>query len=246
MQTKWLKIGLLATGLLLGWCRPGTALEDHVGYGMTEKGTHGLVDIGSGWMEFPLQTYRGYNDGASFVQYPALKYPLGGLLGMMRGATHTAGRTTWGVVTLMGFWTSNPPDNKSVLFLLDGEYAWDKGTKKTIFAPTFKNGFYRLWSRYARGIEDPIIGLGEIPGQAYKTSREGHNWLRGVPRGMWFSVSRCYNGLADLILLPLPGPEMTFGVPYDELKPNDALRGKFYTTYDKYGLIKKETKTEKK
>jgi len=240
MQTKWMKIGLLATVLMLGWCRSGVALEDNLGYGMSEKGTHGLVDCFTGWMEFPIQTYRGYMAGASFVQYPALKYPLGGFLGMMRGATHTAGRTTWGLVTLVGFWASNPPDNKDVLFLLDGEYAWDQGTKKTIFDPTFKDGAARFWHRFDRGIEDPIIGLAEIPGQGYKTSREGHDWLLGIPRGLWFSVSRCYNGVFDLVLLPLPGPEMTFGVPYDELYPNDAVQGKFNTTYVKYGQIKKD------
>ena len=100
MQAKWLKIGLLTTVLMLGWCRPGVALEDHLGYGMAEKGTHGLVDVFTGWMEFPIQTYRGYMAGASCVQYPAVKYPLGGLLGMMRGVTHAVGRTAWGVVTL--------------------------------------------------------------------------------------------------------------------------------------------------
>jgi len=201
--------------------------EDNIVYGMAEKGVHGLVNIATGWFELPMQIYKGYEDGIPGIKAPAATRSLGAGVGVVRGVFHAVGRTAWGVVQLGGFWTSNPTDNKAYLPLLDAEYAWEMGSKKTVVAPDLDAGIERIGMRIERGLRNAVLGVAELPGQIYKADMERRVYI-GLLKGVWFTLSREVYGVADVGLCLFPIPEENLGVPFDEVEPWDALWGNYY------------------
>ncbi len=217
-------IGMVFAGVVPAAEQP----QDNVVYGMADKGTHGLVNIATGWFEFPMQIYKGYENGIpSLNRYPSLGRSLGASAGVIRGVFHAVGRTAWGVVQLAGFWSANPTENTPYLPLLDAEYAWQMGARKTVVTPDLDQGLNRIQARIGRGFKNTFCGLAEFPGQIYKADMERRVPL-GVLKGFWYALSRELYGVADLGLFLFPIPEENLGVPFDEVEPWDALQGNYY------------------
>jgi len=201
--------------------------ENNVWYGMAEKGTHGLVNIVTGLWEIPKQVYIGYDEGIASIKAPAGTRSLGAAAGLVRGLFHAVGRMGWGVVQFAGFWSSNPTDNKAYLPLLDSEYAWERGVKRTVVVPDIDPSIEQIGLHFERGLRNIVCGPVELPGQIWKSDYERRIYL-GVVKGVWFTLSRELYGGADVTLCLLPMPETNLGVPYDEVEPWDAIAGRYY------------------
>ncbi len=213
--------------LVLVFALSASAAEDQVISGMAEKGTHGLVNILTGWFEVPMQVYKGYNKGIAAVEAPAASRSLGTVAGFFRGISHAVGRTGWGLVQLGGFWTSNPTSNEHLMSLLDDEYAWQNGDRKEMYSD-FNNNLNRVGTRFERGVRNLVGSITEFPGQIRKADAEKRVYV-GIPKGIWFTGSRFVYGVSDMLLVLVPGPGENLGVPYDEVDGWDALQGDYYS-----------------
>jgi hypothetical protein len=203
------------------------AAEDVLVDGMAEKGTHGLVNIATGWMEFPMQVYKGYHAGIGGIEHPEVSRPLGALSGVFRGVGHAVGRTGWGVIQLGGFWTRNPTDNKDLLLLYDSEYAWETGIRKPLRCPDVDRGMEKVGHRIERGLRNFFGGPAEIPGQARK-AHDQSIFVYGLPKGLWYASSRMIYGAGDVVLSPVPSDEVNRNVPFEEVEPWDAAQGEYF------------------
>ncbi len=203
--------------------------NDHV-KGMAENGAHGLVNFVTGWYEFPMQIYKGYQHGSAKFKSPAASRSFGALLGVPRGLTHAAGRTAWGVIQFGGFWARNPTTNKHVMSLLDAEYAWQKGTRKSLNNPNLDNGLNRVGIRFERGLFNVVGAVAEFPGQIRKTDGQRIVYV-GPFKGLWMTASRLVYGAGELGLFLLPSPEPNLNVPFEEIQPWDALQGRYYNNW---------------
>ena len=225
------KRGLLAVCLVVGvlFAAVGAyAVEDSVACGMLEKGSHGLVNIVTGWWELPLQVKKGYDEGIPALKgKPAGSRSLGAFLGIFRGGGQAVGRTGWGVLQLAGFWTRNPTDNSHLRQLLDAEYSWEKGTKKSMCCPKLDNGFDRVGQRFERGVRNVVGCLAEVPGQIRRSDRERNIYV-GLPKGIWFAASRAWYGVGGVVTFPFPSPETDLNVPFDEVEGWDAICEDYY------------------
>lgn len=194
-------------------------------YGVHENLTHGLADLGSCWMELPVQMYKGYCEGTPGVETVELSYTLGGLRGVYNGVAHTLGRATWGVVQIVGFWAANPADNDAIQMVLDGEYAWEAGDKTHFLWPDWREGCAGLGGRLGRGLKNALGSPAELIGQPRKSVKlNGWSHLpAGLGRGLWYTGSRALRGVADVILVPVPSPIENYGVAFIEENPWDAL-----------------------
>ena len=171
-QKRTVLTGLFLSAVLLLSGRLAAVEDDHV-CGMVEKGSHGLVNLATGWFELPAQIVKGYNDGIGSVrEAPARARSLGAVAGLFRGAAHAVGRTAWGAVELAGFWTLNPTTNTHLRRLLDGEYVWHAGEKKTMFDPSFDANLDRVALRLERGGRNLVGSVAELPGQIWKADAE--------------------------------------------------------------------------
>ena len=227
MKKSGLVAVVMVAGMLLAVVR-AYAVEDSVACGMVEKGSHGLVNVATGWWEIPLQIKKGYDDGMPKLRdKPAASRSLGMLCGVFRGAGHAVGRTAWGVIQLTGFWSRNPTDNSHLMQLLDAEYSWQEGTKKPMRCPTLDDGFNRVGQRFERGVRNLVGSVSEIPGQIRKSDRERRVYV-GLPKGLWFAASRAWYGVGDMGMFPVPGPEKNLGVPFEEVEAWDALQENYY------------------
>ncbi|NLF16722.1 MAG: exosortase system-associated protein, TIGR04073 family [Lentisphaerae bacterium] len=203
------------------------AVEDNAVYGMSEKFTHGLVNLATGWMELPMQIKKGYDRGVPAVKAPAGSHSLGTLQGLFRGVSQTLGRTGWGAWEMVTFWAPNHTSNADLMLLNDSVYAWEKGTMKPFNCPCTSDGFKRLGKRLERGVDDLFGGVMEVPGQIRKADAVGCP-LPGIPKGLYYMLGRVVNGAGDIVLLPLPGPVDNLMVPFEEVKPWDAWDGRYY------------------
>ena len=87
MARKALLAAIIGGGMLL-FGASARAVQDSNVCGMCEKGSHGLVDICSGWFELPMQIYKGYEAGVGMPSTPAGDRSLGMLVGVVRGVFH--------------------------------------------------------------------------------------------------------------------------------------------------------------
>ena len=188
--------------------------------GMVDKLWRGVVNTLTGWVEFPVQIVKGYNEG--FMGDEDNKI-VGGLVGILDGIGHSAGRTLSGVTDIVGFWAASPESNEGVGIPLDAEYAWEEGTPYDIFDPDFTEGAIRpVGKKLIRGLSNGLLGFAELPGQIVKGISEGAVDL-GIVKGLWYFYSREVAGLSDIVTVILPNTEDTKGVVFDEEYPWDAL-----------------------
>ena len=160
---------------------------------MKNKAVRGVVNGVTGIVELPVQTYKGFKNGVGFIKNKPASTAVGTILGFFRGGGHAIGRTGWGFMELVGFWTANAKDNDGVGIPLDAEYAWEWGEQYSIFKPSLKEGVKPYGRKLVRGLADGILGIVEIPGQTVKGANEG-NAVRGLGRGVWYCFSRMLYG----------------------------------------------------
>ncbi|MBN2449289.1 MAG: hypothetical protein JXR77_02805 [Lentisphaeria bacterium] len=227
MKARDRLLALVVCGSLLA-AVASWAEEDNYAAGMTEKASRGLVNVATGWFELPHQVVKGYNKGTPYVKAPAGSRSLGTLQGFGRGIGHAVGRTAWGVVELATFWAVNPTTNRELLFLQDGNYSWDEGARKPFLCPCAEDGAERVGMRLQRGASNTFGFFLEVPGQVRKYDELGCVW-QGIPKGLYYAVSRLVNGAPDVALFLLPSPEDNLMVPFEEVWSWDAWEERYYS-----------------
>jgi len=198
-----------------------SAVEEDVKWGMVENISHGLVNIVTGWWEVPVHMYKGYNEGVERLESPSASRTAGGVLGFFRGGSHAMGRTGWGFIQVLGFWARNPESNDGLRQIQDSEYSWELGERKNFCCPTWKDGGRMMGERVKRGVYNAGGAVTEIPCQVRKSFREETYW-DGLPKGVWFSLSRMVFAFGDLLLFPVAGPEENYNVPFEQVNGWDA------------------------
>ena len=198
------------------------ATADEVLEGMGNKLIRGVVNILTGWVELPMQTYKGLKgDLPGCEDNPVV----GTVCGLFKGIGHAVGRTAWGGVELVGFWAANPKDNVGIGIPLDGEYAWQMGEPYDCFDPSLQEATMKpMGQKLLRGLENGLLGFVELPGQIAKGVGEKAPDL-GIIKGLWYWYSREVYGIGDLVTLILPIAEDNPGVVFDQEYPWDAMVG---------------------
>ena len=213
-------VSLLAAVAILVSTAVGHAASDELMEGMVEKLWRGVVNTFTGWIEFPAQIIKGYNEG--FMGDEDNKI-VGAVVGIFDGIGHSAGRTLSGVTDIVGFWAASPGTNEGVGLPLDAEYAWEEGEPYDLFDPDFKEATVMpVGKKLIRGLGNGLLGIAEIPGQIVKGISEGAPDL-GIVKGIWYFYSREVAGLSDIATIILPNPEDTKGLAFDEEYPWEAL-----------------------
>lgn len=212
--------GVLIAIAFLIFATTAHAASDNVWDGMVKKLHRGVINTLTGWVEFPAQIVKGYNEGFRGDKDNKL---IGVIAGIFDGIGHSAGRTLSGVADVAGFWAANPKDNEKVGIPLDAEYAWKEGKPYDLFEPDFTEAAVRpVVNKFFRGLSNGLLGFIELPKQIIKGTSQGA-LDRGVIKGLWYWCSRQISGLSDIVTAPLPNPEDTMGVPFDEEWPWETL-----------------------
>lgn len=212
----------LLLSLMLVICATFAYADDpDISDGMKDKGTHGVVNTFSGWLEFPQQIRKGYARGIELdPDRPALARSTGTFLGLFRGASHAIGRTTLGIYQLVGFWSAGHPDNDEVGVPLDHEYGHEWGKPAKIEQDALPG----YWGRKAeRGAVNLAKSPIEVPYQLKTEYRRTNRKAFG--KSAWLFSSRAVTGIYELVTFPFPSatetegnafPEREPGVPYDD------------------------------
>jgi len=211
---------IVAVIALLSFTTGAYAANEEVLDGMAAKLVRGVVNTFTGWIEFPMQIKKGWDEGFMANEDQKL---LGAVVGIFDGFGHSLGRTGSGLTDLFCFWAVNPESNEGVGFPLDAEYAWEEGEAYDIFEPDFYEGaVVPFGKKIIRGAGNSLLGVAELPGQIVKGVDEGEIGI-GVIKGFWFWFSRGAYGMADIMtsLLPIPVDEM--GYAFEEEWPWEAL-----------------------
>ena len=207
---KLTAVALLVTGTVF-------AADPFVGDGMADKGTHGLVNIATGWMEIPVRIKHGYDKGYSKEKNrvrPAESRMAGTVGGLFEGTAAAVGRTFTGVYQLTGFWAANHQTNEGSGHHLGKEYAWQQAAPPEPVPPAD-----RVEAKTKRAFNDVTMGIAEVPVQTDKTWTVDRKADPGFGKGVWFATSRIYGGVFDLVGFALPGYKKTYGYGYDSEHP---------------------------
>ncbi len=202
-----------------------TGPQTHVGQGMGDKIVRGFINTFTGIVEWPMQTYKGYVRGATFIENKGASKTVGTAMGLiLTGPAHAVGRTASGVLDVLTFWLPNPPDNKGVGTPLDGKYSWEMGQPYSIFKPSLGEGIKPWGTKLVRGLGNGIGGILEIPGQIKKGHQsKDSNVGMGILKGFWFFMGRTANGIGEAITFFVPNPEDQMGYGFEEEWPWTAL-----------------------
>lgn len=214
-----MKIGLTAiliVVMLLSLAPAAHAASNYLFDGMMKKLYRGAVNTLTGWVEFPAQIIKGYNQGFRGDEGNKI---LGTICGVSDGIWHSVGRTLSGATDIIGFWAANPEDNIDIGIPLDADYAWVEGEPYDMFDPSFTDATLAPIARkLLRGAGNSLLGFLELPSQILKGVSEGAYDL-GIGKGLWFWYSRQVSGLSDIITLLTPTPEENMGVAFEQKWP---------------------------
>jgi putative exosortase-associated protein (TIGR04073 family) len=197
------------------------AANESITKGMVDKAVNGGVNVLTGWLELPMQVYKGWDKGLDQVSREGPAKVLGACFGFFRGIIHAAGRTIWGAFEVATFWAANPPDNQGVGIPLDAKYAWETGQQYSICKPDLPEGCKPVGTKIVNGVTDTLLGIVEVPAQISKSANneDGSNVFVGFLRGMWYWLSREVNGVANIASFLLPNPTETMGYAYNSKWP---------------------------
>lgn len=216
---KKLSVVFLALSLL-SFTGTAHAASDELIDGMASKAWHGAVDMLTGWIEFPAQIIKGYNEG--FMDNDDLKL-VGAIGGIFEGFGHSMGRTFSGMGNLFTFWAANAESNEGIGLPLDAEYAWEEGEPYNVFDPDLIEGAVKpVGKKFIKGAGDALLGFVEVPGQIAKGISDGAPDF-GIVKGIYYWFSRTANGFTDMMLSIAPNPRETYGIAFDEEYPWEAL-----------------------
>ena len=200
--------------------------------GMAHKAVNGAINLVTGIVEWPMQTYKGYKNGLGVIKNKPTDKTVGCVVGFIwTGPGQTVSRMVWGGTELFGFWTANRPDNKGIGTPFDAKYAWEMGEKYSIFSPTFKEGVMPIPRKLVGGLTDSLVGIVELPGQIIKGSQEGKMGT-GIVKGVWFWWSREVYGFSGIMGCLFsnnpdnPGYKMDGAWAWSSLSPDAELMGK--------------------
>jgi len=192
--------------------------------GMRNKAFRGAVNIFTGWIEFPFQIIKGYNNAYYEFDGNAL---MGCASGFFKGIYYSIGRTASGFCDVAGFWAADPEDNWETGIPLDAAYAWEKGFSYDHFDPSFGEATLRpIGKKLSRGLKNTFFGFAELPGQIAKGGGEGA-FDFGIGKGIWFTLSREVSGIGDVVTFMFPNPEENLGYSFEEENAWDALMNAF-------------------
>ena len=198
------------------------ASTTNIAEGMGHKAVRGGINLVTGVVEIPMQTYKGYTNGLEPIKNKPTSKAVGTILGLFRGFGHSVGRFGWGGLELFGFWTANPESNEGVGVPFDAQYAWEWGTQYSIFKPSLAEGVKPIGRKLVRGVANGLGGILELPGQTIKGHRDG-NTLRGLGKGFWFWQSRQWYGFTDIFTCLGANPADNPGYPFNGEYPWSAL-----------------------
>lgn len=184
-----------------GFASTGEVLD-----GMKQKAIRGAVNLVTGIVEFPVQIYKGYNNGFEPIESSFWSKIAGTVLGIFRGCSHAAGRISWGGLELFGFWSASPIDNEGVGIPFDAEYAWEEGDQYSIFEPNLKEGLMPIGRKLVRGIGNSVVAIAEVPCQTVEGGFQGSS-LKGFGKGLWFWLSRQVYGFGEVVTCIVPNPQ---------------------------------------
>ncbi len=188
--------------------------------GMGNKLRRGIVNTLTGWVEFPAQIIKGYNEGFKGDETNKL---LGALCGICDGIGHSVGRTFSGITDLIGFWAADPEDSIGVGIPLDAEHAWEEGQPHDLCDPNITDAaIMPVGKKFLRGLGNGLLGFLELPGQIIKGISQGA-YDAGIVKGFWYWYSREIWGLHDIVTAPFPNPKDTAGIAFDEEWPWDTF-----------------------
>ncbi|MFH1753863.1 MAG: hypothetical protein ABH875_06740 [Candidatus Omnitrophota bacterium] len=202
------------------------AAADNLLDGMAKKAERGVVNTLSALWEFPAQIYKGFKNGVNGDGDNKL---LGGLMGICDGVKHTLGRGISGLTDLGGFWAANPTDNEGVGLPLDAKYAWEEGEAYNPWDPSFAEAsLVPMKKKFMRGTGNALLCIGELPGQLTRGIQNEDPFL-GLAKGVWYTLSRAWHGVSEMLTTCLPGPKDQMGLAFDQEWPWDALQAADYT-----------------
>ena len=208
--------------IMSGMTQCAYSYTDDILQGMWVKLERGVVNTLTGFLEIPGQAIKGYEASGDGLDEKIL----GGLSGLIKGVFDGAGRTVWGVIETAGFWTANPKDNQDIGIPLYSEYAWQKNTIDSSFFNINVADAGRMGNKFLRGAGNTLFGAAEFPGQMSKGFKNKESDL-GILKGAWFTLSREYYGISDLLTLFLPSPLENPGYGFEEDNPWDAITGTY-------------------
>ena len=177
--------------------------SDEILPGMGKKAVRGAINLVTGIVEWPMQTYKGWQNGLGFIKNKPTSKTVGALIGFFfSGPGQFAAREVWGGTELFGFWTANRPENlkpgvpkpANIGVPFDAQYSWQMGKKYDMFSPTLKDGLRPYGRKLMYGLADGFVGIAELPGQIVKGVKED-NIGAGVCKGVWFWWSREVYGM---------------------------------------------------
>jgi len=183
--------------------------------GMGERVIRGTTNLVTGFAELGMQPYKGYKNGVSFISNRPASATVGTVLGVFRGITHTAGRTTSGAIELLGFWMAFPENDVPTGEPLDALYPWQDGTQYSFLEPNLVEGVTPVGRKLARGLTNTFGGWIDFPGQIAKGITQ-RNTVPSFFRGIWFAVSRTVHGATETATFLLPAPADTLRPHLDE------------------------------
>ena len=183
-----------------------------VSSGMMEKGSHGVVNIGTCWLELPMQVCKGYDRGINSMENPAFSRSVGTVVGVFRGVSHGVGRAGVGIYQLCGFWTASPHDNHGIGTHFDGEYAYQQGEDEGL---SLDNTVNAMGTKAERGIFNIVACPAAIPNEIHGTGNPSNSLIRGG----WFTLSRLWSGIYELGTFVLPNERYTYGHSFGDHTP---------------------------
>ena len=182
------------------------------------KAVHGVINVLTFPLEFPVQSYKGYSRGVKGLgEDTGLSRFAGCLWGFVGHGTHKAtGRLWLGLYQLGGYWTLNPATNEGVGLLLDSEYAFDLDQP---LETSFNNGLNMVGNKLRRGLLNVYWGtVAELPGKTVAGFSE-KTPIRGILKGSWYMLSRLWQGVHDTGGFLLPNSPQTLGYVYEVDEP---------------------------
>lgn len=173
----------------------------------------GIANTFTGWMEIPVQAYKGSKQGYFGDERNKLA---GALAGTLEGICAGTGRTISGISDIVGFWALDPASNDGVGIPLEAQKAWEQGEVYDLLNPSLEEATITpVAKKLGRGLINTVFGVAEIPGQIVKGVKERSIDL-GIIKGLWNFLSREISGLSDLVTACLPTPKDVTGNTFDK------------------------------
>jgi len=215
-----MKRGLMILFMAL-LCLTAAAGEMNLAGRMANKAVRGAVDLVTGIVELPMQTYKGYQKGFGMIKNEPASKTVGTILGFFRGIGHSAGRVTHGGRELFGFWTADQVSNEGIGVPFDAERSWEKGEQYSLLKPSLKEGLTPIGRKLTLGLANTFAGLAEIPVQIMDANKNESSLLTGTGKGVYYFISREIYGVSDVFtfFFMVPNQVDTYGYPYTSRYP---------------------------